>query len=459
MGAEAAVLRELAELFKPQATLYAVGGYSRSLLLGVPPRDIDICSKLALEDVKKLLSCTRFVVSAKSMRLGTATLSADGVVFEYTAFRTDSYPAGSGAHRPERVAFTEDMRADALRRDFTANAVYFDPLTESFVDLCGGEHDIEARVLRAVREPDSVFGEDGLRVLRLVRFAAELGFEPDAETFAAAKRNAWRVRDIVRERIFAELDRIFVADTAYPSLGVDDGHVRGLRLLGELGLEEMLLPELYALNGLEQPGKYHIYDAHRHSVEAYAAAPPEIRWAALLHDVGKRAAQERQGNMHGHDRIGAELVAGRLSALGMPHSRARRVVELVALHMTDLKGDMSETKLRLFCAGHASIMRELILLKRADAFATAGRSPAELRMERVWREISSDGTPLSVADLPVNGRDAEAAGLKGAEIGEALSALWREAVANPVLRERAKAFAFLVGRAEKAGAARNGEKK
>ena len=176
MGAELAVLKELAALFAPLATLYAVGGYSRSRLLGVPPKDIDICSKLPLEDVKTLLSNTRFVVSEKSMRLGTATVTAPGFAAEYTAFRTDSYPAGSGAHRPDSVTFTEDMRADAMRRDFTANAVYFDPLTESFVDLCGGKEDIARGVLRAVREPDGVFGEDGLRVLRLVRFAAELGF-------------------------------------------------------------------------------------------------------------------------------------------------------------------------------------------------------------------------------------------------------------------------------------------
>ena len=109
MGAERAALKELAELFRSSATLYAVGGFSRSLLLGVPPHDIDICSKLTLEDVKKLLSNTRFAVSAKSMRLGTARIYTDGFSAEYTAFRTDSYPAGSGAHRPESVTFTEDI--------------------------------------------------------------------------------------------------------------------------------------------------------------------------------------------------------------------------------------------------------------------------------------------------------------------------------------------------------------
>ena len=449
MGAELAVLKELAALFAPLATLYAVGGYSRSLLLGVPPKDIDICSKLPLEDVKTLLSNTRFVVSEKSMRLGTATVTAPGFAAEYTAFRTDSYPAGSGAHRPDSVTFTEDMRADAMRRDFTANAVYFDPLTESFVDLCGGKEDIARGVLRAVRGPDGVFGEDGLRVLRLVRFAAELGFAPDRETSDAAKRNAWRVKDIARERVFAELDRIFAADTAYPALGVREGHVAGLRLMDELGLTAILLPELAALDGLEQPKKYHLYDARKHSDLAFAVAPVGIRWAALLHDIGKRPAQDAQGNMYGHDVIGAELARKRLEEIGMPKGRAERTAALVRWHMTDLKGDMSEGKLRIFLVRHADIAEDLIALKRADAYATRGEDVGELRMERVWREMLADGTPFKVTDLPVGGEDAVAAGLSGREIGDALSALLHDAVLDPVLRERERALGYLARRAKK----------
>ena len=439
MGAERAALKELAELFRSSATLYAVGGFSRSLLLGVPPHDIDICSKLTLEDVKKLLSNTRFAVSAKSMRLGTARIYADGFSAEYTAFRTDSYPAGSGVHRPESVTFTEDMREDAARRDFTANAVYFDPLTEKFTDFFGGAEDIKRKVLRAVREPDKVFAEDGHRVLRLVRFSAELGFLAEEETFASAKRNAPLVLDIAKERVFAELDRIVTADTAYPALGNADGHVRGLALMDALGLTELLIPELAALGGLEQPKKYHVFDARRHSDLAFAVSPPAVRWAALLHDIGK----------HGHETVGAELALRRLLALGMPKGRAERTAELVRWHMVDLKGDMSDGKLRLFLAEHSDIAEDLIALKRADAFATRASDVGELHIERVWREMLTDGTPLAVKDLPVGGLDAERAGFSGREIGEALAALHREAVLNPVLRERDKALAFLEKRAAK----------
>ena len=448
MGVEGAALKELAALFAPRATLYAVGGYSRARILGVVPHDIDVCSKLTVDEVRKLLSTTRFDVSAKSMRLGTARIYTDGFSAEYTTFRTDSYPEG-GAHRPSEVTFTEDMRADALRRDFTANAVYFDPLTENVVDFFDGVGDIGRGVLRAVRDPDEVFADDGLRVLRLVRFAAELGFEPERATFDAARRNAALVGDIVKERIFAELERIFVADTAYPALGSADGHTRGLGLLDDLGLIDMLLPELAALRGLAQPKKHHVYDAFTHSCVAYSVSAPEVRWAALLHDVGKRPVHDAQGNMHGHELVSETLVRARLAALGMPPKRVARAAELVRWHMVDLAGDMSEGKLRLFLARHADIADDLVRLKRADAFATKGEDPGVLHIEQVWEKMKEDGTPLSVTDLSVGGDDAAALGFSGREIGDALAALWREAVLNPVLRERGKALAFLERRAAK----------
>ena len=415
MGVEGAALKELAALFAPRATLYAVGGYNRARILGVAPHDIDVCSKLTVDEVRKLLSTTRFDVSAKSMRLGTARIYTDGFSAEYTTFRTDSYPEG-GAHRPSEVTFTEDMRADALRRDFTANAVYFDPLTEDVVDFFDGVGDIGRGVLRAVRDPDEVFADDG---------------------------------EIVKERICAELERIFVADTAYPALGSADGHTRGLGLLDDLGLIDMLLPELAALRGLAQPKKHHVYDAFTHSCVAYSVSAPEVRWAALLHDVGKRPVHDAQGNMHGHELVSETLVRARLAALGMPPKRVARTAELVRWHMVDLAGDMSEGKLRLFLARHADIADDLVRLKRADAFATKGVDPGVLHIEQVWEMMKEDGTPLSVTDLPVGGDDAAALGFSGREIGDALAALWREAVLNPVLREREKALAFLERRAAK----------
>ena len=147
--------------------------------------------------------------------------------------------------------------------------------------------------------------------------------------------------------------------------------------------------------------------------------------------------------------LGLDLPGERLEEIGMPKGRAERTAALVRWHMTDLKGDMSEGKLRIFLVRHADIAEDLIALKRADAYATRGEDVGQLRMERVWREMLADGTPFKVTDLPVGGEDAVAAGLSGREIGDALSALLHDAVLDPVLRERERALGYLERRAKK----------
>lgn len=450
MAVDGRALAELAELFAPYATLYAVGGFCRDKLLGVEPRDLDICSELTVERVKDILSGSVFAVSDKYPRLGTVAVHKDAFRAEYTTFRTDSYPASSGRHRPDGVEFTKDISKDASRRDFRCNAVYFDVLRGEYLDITGGGmEDIRTGTLTAADRPEKVFGEDGLRVLRMARFSAELGFTPAPETFAAAKANARGVLDVSRERVLEELDKIFVADTAYPSLGIADGHVRGLRMLDDLGLLNVILPEVGALKGLCQNPNYHIYDAFGHSVAAYACAPPRLRWAALLHDIGKKIAVDRGGNMHGHDVMGAEAAAERLAALGMPHGRAERICRLISCHMTDLKEDMSEGRLRRFLLRNADIAEDLIALKYADGYASRGTEPREMRLERLYNEMKTDGTPFSVGDLAADGRDAQAAGLSGRDIGEALSALLDEAVVCPALRTRERALRFLENYAQR----------
>lgn len=450
MAVDAVAFRRLAELFRPRAVLYAVGGFCRDRLLGAEPHDLDICSKLTVGEVTELLEGSGFVVHRSYPRLGTACISSEGFSAEYTCFRTDSYPDGSGVHRPGEVRFTGDIALDARRRDFTANAVYFDPLEEGYTDPTGGIEDIKNRVLRAADTPSRVFSEDGLRVLRLARLAAETGFEPEEETFLAARASVRNILDIVPERILPELDRIFAADAAYPALGTTDGHRRGLELLDELGALELLLPELTALKGLRQNANYHIYDAFRHSVEAYAAAPRAIRWAALLHDIGKRIAVERTGKMHEHAALGAEAASARLAALRMPKKRAERICRLIALHMVDLKGDMSESKLRLFAAENREYIEDLAALRMADGFATRGLPADQPRFLKIYRDMLAEGALMCLADLAVTGEDAAAAGLRGAEIGEALGELLRCAVNAPSLRRRENALAFLERRAAKA---------
>lgn len=509
-------LKELAALFAPYATLYEVGGCVRDELLGCECGDVDVCSPLTVDEVKRALANTPFTVSDRNLRMGTVHISADGFCVEYTTFRTDSYDRSSGAHTPSQVRFTADIAEDALRRDFKCNAVYKNILTGQTVDPLGGEEDIKRRMLSAADKPDAVFEADGLRILRLVRFACELGFCIEEDTTRSARQNAWRVKDIAAERVREELSKIFIADTAHPSLtcrhgascketavnsdlgditfsdnmtaeksNVESGipsantaswkennetadmetvikvsssekyaewqhmgekaHVRGVRLLDELGLVDLLLPELAEIKNLQQPKKYHLYNAYEHSLKAFEVSPPHLRWAALLHDVGKRRAYELSGrtHMHGHDEIGAEMVREVMNRLRFSNAEKARIVGLVRWHMIDIKGDMSTYKLRRFAAEHSDIADELCIIKDADAEASCGYRPEINRFRDVWNEVKSDGTPLCVKDLKVNGNDLISLGIEEKQIGVLLEKLWEDTVLNPVLNDRKKALSYI----------------
>ncbi len=438
-----AKLKELATLFAPHATLYLVGGCVRDELLGVECFDIDVCSKLEVKDVKTLLSNTEFVVSDKCLRMGTVHIFCKDFVAEYTTFRTDSYDRNSGEHRPETVEFTTDITLDAKRRDFKCNALYKDVSSGNIVDVTGGLQDIKNKIISTADDANVVFEADGLRILRMVRFACELGFEIEKHTFDVAKRNAWRVKDLAPERIREELCKIFVSDTRHPSLGTSEAHVKGIRLLDRLGLVDLLFPELAALKGLEQPKKYHLYDAYEHSVKAYEVAPPHLRFCALMHDIGKAEAVRLYGNMHGHDEVGAEMVKKVCARLKFSNAETQRVARLVRWHMVDISGDTSVYKLRRFVARNADIIDDLCLLMRADAIASKGVCDRPNRLAIVADELRKDGTPLCKKDLKVGGADLIELGIEEKYRAKLLDELWDDTVLNPALNDRQKALAHI----------------
>lgn len=438
-----AKLNKLATLFAPRATLYLVGGCVRDKLLGTACFDIDICSKLTVDEVKTILLNTDFVVSDKCLRMGTVHISCGDFVAEYTAFRTDSYDRESGKHHPENVRFTDDIALDARRRDFKCNALYEDVLTSEIVDVAGGLEDIKNKIISTADASQNVFEADGLRILRMVRFASELGFEIEPHTFEVAKQNAWRVKDLAVERIREELRKIFVADTKHKELGLKDAHVKGLRLLDELGLVDMLLPELAALKGLQQPKKYHLYDAYVHSVKAYEVAPPDIRISALLHDVGKAAAMKIQGNMHGHDVIGEELVRNICNRYKFSNAETSRICMLVRWHMVDIAGDTSISKLRRFVAKNMDIIDDLCALMHADAIASCGHDDKKNRVALVAKTLREDGSPLCVKDLKAGGADLVALGVEEKYRSHILNELWEDTVMNPALNDRDKALEYI----------------
>jgi len=429
-------LKVLAEYFPKE--LYAVGGFVRDGLAGLRFHDVDIAADVSPDEVFAALKNSPFTVKETSKKLMTLKIIGKGE-YEYTAFRVDSYTDG---HSPTEVKRTSDMYFDALRRDFTANAVYMEIKSGVFCDPLGGIADIKSKVLRMTRE--QTFKEDGLRLMRLCRQAAELGFSIEKDTLESAKKNSFRIEEISPERIREELSRILVADTRY---GVADAHYRGLKLLDEIGVLEKILPEITVGKGMEQRKDFHKYDVFNHILQTVRLADPKVRLAALLHDIGKPYCMINYGKYSKHAAEGEKLAENFLRKYRYSNDEIRETLFLVGQHMFDLRGERTEEDVRLFLQKNYLYLDKLFLLKDADFKASGvvpGECPALIRHGRILKEMRKDGVPFSLSELKINGSDLEEMGVKGCKIGDLLQKLFTACALRKDLKTREAQMEFII---------------
>lgn len=434
-------LEKLAKCFPSR--LYLVGGAVRDYLRGVETQDFDLASAAKPDEVKSALEGSAFRVCDSSPKLGTLIISGGGVRFEHTTFRTDSYPEGSGVHKPDEVVFTSDIEEDCRRRDFCCNAVYFDVESRKIVDPLGGVADIENKVLRTTRAAKDVFSEDGLRIMRLIRFVSTLGFAPDYEATNAAKELVGRLSDVSKERIRDELDKTLQGKNLCTAL----------ELALQTGVLREILPELADNEDLAQPAAFHRYDALRHAFHTAAAAREDIKLAALLHDVGKAEAWKKDGNMHNHAEYGAVTAREITKRLKYPNAVIAETEILVREHMYDINANAKENKLRRYVARNYAVIDKLIALVRADSLGTGIFSdcPRADRFQATLNRMKEEKIPFTVRDLAVNGDDIKNLGFKGEKIGKALSLLLAECIDGRLKNEREallRTAAKLAGRAD-----------
>ena len=188
-------LDKLAYKLKNKADLFIVGGYVRNSLLNIYNTDIDLCSKLTIDELKDILSDSDFKIEEKNSFLGTAIISCDNEYYEYSTFRTEQYENG-GNHSPKQVQFVNDLKQDALRRDFTANCIYYNISKKCLIDPYNGIKDVKNEILRTIETPQFVFSSDGERILRLIRIACELNFKIERQTYKMAKKMCYHLKDI-----------------------------------------------------------------------------------------------------------------------------------------------------------------------------------------------------------------------------------------------------------------------
>ncbi|MEA5002243.1 MAG: HD domain-containing protein, partial [Christensenella sp.] len=346
--------------------------------------------------------------------------------------RCDNYGRG-GAHVPQNVVFTTDINEDALRRDFTVNALYagedgnvLDPTKRGLAALCDK---------KIVQVCDDTLSEDALRILRMVRFSCQLGFTIEEETYACAQKYAHQLADISKERIRDEFTKILLSDAAY---GVSGAVLKGLYLLKDLGAFRFIFPRLLEGDGVKQSATYHAYDVLEHSLRTCACTPPDLvtRLAGLLHDIGKPEALRRGGRMYGHERLGRAMSENAVAGLRYEKAVAAAVGELVENHMFDLNNTAGKKAVaRLITRlGERQFLR-LIDVREAD-FAGSGKGNPALSAQK-WREILKElldqNAPIDKKNLAISGNDLknELGIPQGKRIGMLLSQLHEYAVKKP----------------------------
>ena len=428
--------------------LYLVGGSVRDTIAGLTPNngayDLDICSPMPFEEFLSL--ATTVGLKARSIFKNTGTVKLTdkyGNEYEYCSFRSDKYIRGT--HVPVETFFTDDIELDARRRDFTANAVYYDIKRDTIVDPLDGVTAIKKKRLTTVADSEKVFGEDGLRLMRLARQAACLGFTPDTECLLGAKQNAILIDDISPERIFTELTHILSADEKY---GQADGVYRGLKLLDETGVLARLIPDLTLGKGMTQRADFHKYDVLEHSLRAAAYADKQVRLACLLHDIGKPLCSLRDGNSYAHPKEGAALAKAVLQRFKAPKKDIQRIPALVEWHMYDLDCKTSEKKLRRFFVAHLDILEELLLVKQADFSACMDDfsiAPTVKRWEDLLDKMKAEGAPLRIKDLALTGKDILDLGITESKIATVLNALLTHAAVNPTDNNKQRLSTLALG--------------
>lgn len=416
---------------------YLVGGCVRDLLRGKQPHDWDICTSARPEETEACFAGSRIIETG--LKHGTATVMDEGEPYEITTFRTEG--PYSDSRRPDYVEFVSSLKADLARRDFTMNAIAMG-LDGSLRDPFGGAGDIQAGLIRCVGDPAQRFQEDGLRVMRALRFASCFGFGIETETAKAVHQSRSMLNWVAAERINAELCKLFVGP------GVADV------LRNHPDVFCQFWPQLEPLVHMEQNNPWHCYDGWEHTLHAVDAVSEDLvlRLAVLLHDIGKPSCkttgEDGVDHFRGHPAVSAKMADEMLRQLRFDTKTRERVIRLVELHDAEILLREKTVRKWLGKLGQEAFF-QLLEVKVADNKAQnpaiVQNRLAELAKIKVMAEsIIAQGACLSLRDLEVNGRDVIAAGVApGPVVGKVLNNLLERVIDGETPNERDALVGFI----------------
>ena len=411
---------------------YAVGGCVRDTLLLRVPGDWDITTSAKPEEVKALFSHT----IDTGIQHGTVTVMMNHVGYEVTTYRIDG--EYEDARHPKEVIFTQNLVEDLKRRDFTINAMAYNDRA-GIVDEFDGIGDLERKIIRCVGNPMERFSEDALRMLRAIRFAAQLGFTIDEETKLAIKELAPTLAKVSKERIAVELVKILVSD-----------HPEEIRTAYELGLTKVFMPEFDVAMETVQNNHHHMYTVGEHSIVAMQNVRPErmIRLIMLLHDLAKPVVltTDDSGYDHfvGHQQAGADMARGILRRLKFDNATIDFVYKMIRHHDDRPPMDNKALVRRRISQIGLENMPMMIEIKRADILGQSKHKFEEKmayvdELEQAYLEVIEKNQCVNKKDLSVNGKDLIEMGMKpGEEIGVVLDLLFEIVLNDPKLNDREK---------------------
>lgn len=406
--------------------IYLVGGAVRDLLMGKAVHDWDFTTDAKPGQILKL-----FPNSHYDNKFGTVGISTeDSEVYEITTMRKEGIYKDN--RHPIDVSWTNKIEEDLARRDFTINAMALSD-DNSIVDPFNGQQDIDNKLIRVVGDANLRFQEDALRLMRAIRIATELEFEIEVKTSEAIQENAHLIKHVAWERIRDEFFKLLAAGNPYA----------GIVKLREAGILQIILPEVERCFGVKQEGPKHarIYDIGEHSLLALKYTPsknPLIRFAALLHDIGKPATEKKasDGNVtfYNHDLVGGNLSLEIARRFNLSKKDTDKLFRLIRFHMFTVIEDQTDSAIRRFIKNVGiENLKDIMAVRVGDRLGGGTQKETSWRMEKFQEKIANVlEKPFSIADLKVNGKDVmETLNIKpGPKVGEVLQKLFEEVLAD-----------------------------
>ena len=422
---------------------YLVGGCVRDILLSPPaggePKDWDITTNARPEEIQKIFPDSVYENNFGTVGVKTGSEDPKLKIVEITTYRLEG--RYSDKRHPDEIKFAKTVQEDLARRDFTVNSLALslaDGVAGEIIDPFGGQEDLKNKIIRAVGNPEERFQEDALRMMRAVRFMAQLGFALEENTEAAVKKHSGLLEFISKERIRDEFSKLLMTDLA----------AEGIRKMQEIGILKYVVPELEEGVGMGQ-NKHHIYSVFEHNIRSLQYAVEQnflldIRIASLLHDVGKSRTKRGDGldsTFYGHQVVGEKMVLEILDRLHFSREMIEKIALLVREHMFVYDPDTvtDAGARRLIRRVGKENLEDLFKLREADRIGSGVPKAQPYRLRHLKfriEKVSQD--PVSAKMLKVNGGDVikEAAVQPGPKVGQILAILLEEVLDDPLLNEK-----------------------